>query len=94
VADTGPGVPAQALARIFDRFYRAEKSRHGQGSGLGLAIARGTLESHGGEVAAANPMGGGFRIEVKLPRYLEPGASRAEPMASRGRPRATEHGAA
>jgi signal transduction histidine kinase len=94
VADTGPGVPVQALARIFDRFYRAEKSRRGQGSGLGLAIARATLESHGGEVAAANLMGGGFRIEVKLPRYLEPGASRPEPTASRGRPGATEDRAA
>jgi signal transduction histidine kinase len=79
VADTGPGVPAEALARIFDRFYRAERSRHGQGSGLGLAA---TVESHGGQVAAANQTGGGFRVEVKLPRYLDPGTSGGAATAS------------
>jgi two-component system OmpR family sensor kinase len=82
VADTGPGVPAEALARIFDRFYRADRSRHGQGSGLGLAIARATIESHGGEVEAANVAGGGFRVEVKLPRHLRPNASSPSPTAS------------
>jgi two-component system OmpR family sensor kinase len=85
VADAGPGVPREALARIFDRFYRADRSRHGEGSGLGLAIARTTIESHGGQIAAANRPQGGFQIDVKLPRYLKAEASSDEQPASEAR---------
>jgi signal transduction histidine kinase len=87
VADTGQGVPAEALARIFDRFYRADRSRHGEGSGLGLAIGRTTIESHGGQIVAANRPQGGFQIDVKLPRYLkaEP-SSEEQPASASGSP--------
>jgi two-component system OmpR family sensor kinase len=53
VSDTGPGIPAQALPHIFDRFYQADPSRQGgkkHGSGLGLAIAREIVASHGGKI--------------------------------------------
>jgi len=69
VADTGPGIPAPALPRIFDRFYRVDPSRsreHG-GSGLGLAIAKEIVEAHGGQISAESPPGGGTRIRFTLP---------------------------
>jgi signal transduction histidine kinase len=59
VRDSGHGIPDEDLTRIFDRFYRGEKSRSregydGGGSGLGLAIARGIVEAHGGSIWAQN----------------------------------------
>lgn len=67
--DTAPGVPAEALGRLFERFYRVEGSRnraHG-GAGLGLAICRNIVEAHGGQIeAAASPLGG-LRVDVTLP---------------------------
>jgi two-component system, OmpR family, sensor kinase len=68
VSDTGPGVAPAVLPRIFDRFFRADRARHGHGTGLGLAIARHVVERHGGTVRAVNVAGGGFRVEVALPR--------------------------
>jgi two-component system OmpR family sensor kinase/two-component system sensor histidine kinase BaeS len=61
VADTGAGIPAGDLPHIFDRFYRADKSRArgSGGSGLGLAIVRQLVEAHGGRVAAESPAEGG-----------------------------------
>ncbi len=73
VIDSGHGISAADLERIWDRFYRAEASRQrssvggGAGSGLGLAIVRGVVEAHGGSVAAASPPEGGARFEVRLP---------------------------
>jgi signal transduction histidine kinase len=69
VSDTGPGVPPEALPHVFDRFYRADRSRQGHGSGLGLAIARATVEAHGGEARASSEPGSGFHVGVRLPRY-------------------------
>jgi two-component system sensor histidine kinase MtrB len=67
VADRGPGVPADRLARIFERFYKADPSRRSGSSGLGLAIAAEHAELLGGHLAAANRPEGGLRIEVRLP---------------------------
>ena len=65
--DRGPGVPADRLERIFDRFYKADPSRHGGSSGLGLAIAAEHAALLGGELRATNRDGGGLRIELRLP---------------------------
>ena len=66
VADRGPGVPADRLGRIFDRFFMADPSRRG-GSGLGLAIASEHAELLGGRLRARNRDGGGLAIELVLP---------------------------
>ncbi len=69
VADTGPGVPQEHLPFIFERFYRADKSRARStgGAGLGLAIVKQLVEAHGGSVTAANGNDGGAVFEVRLP---------------------------
>ena len=66
VRDHGPGIAAQDLPRIFDRFYRAPAARGRPGSGLGLAIVRQVAETHGGAVHAANDPGGGARLTLEL----------------------------
>jgi signal transduction histidine kinase len=67
VADAGPGVPDDRLERIFERFYKADPSRHEGSSGLGLAIAAEHAALLGGELRAANRPDGGLRIELRLP---------------------------
>ncbi|NNL78800.1 MAG: HAMP domain-containing protein [Desulfobacterales bacterium] len=67
--DSGPGVPEDALAHLFDRLYRVDRSRtrtHG-GSGLGLSICKSFVNALGGEIRAANGNLGGLRIEVEFP---------------------------
>ena len=69
IEDSGPGVPAEFLPRIFERFSQADGSstrKHG-GLGLGLAIVRHLVELHGGTVSAANRKSGGAVLTVKLP---------------------------
>ncbi|HVB77034.1 MAG TPA: ATP-binding protein [Candidatus Nitrosotalea sp.] len=70
VQDAGAGVEPHNLPHIFDRFYRAEPSRHGHGTGLGLAIARSVIERHGGTITADNAPGGGLVVRVVLPRFV------------------------
>ncbi|UCF94748.1 MAG: HAMP domain-containing protein [Desulfobacterales bacterium] len=67
--DSGPGVPQEALERLFDRLYRVDQSRSRKrgGSGLGLAICKQIVESHGGKIRAAHAPSGGLRIEIELP---------------------------
>ncbi len=66
VADTGPGIPAEALPQLFGKFYRAPGAPAG-GSGLGLSIVKGFVEAHGGHVSAANRAGGGAEFTIRLP---------------------------
>ncbi|MBA2382147.1 MAG: HAMP domain-containing histidine kinase, partial [Chloroflexi bacterium] len=66
VLDRGPGVPADRLGRIFERFFMADPSRRG-GSGLGLAIAAENATLLGGRLQAHNREGGGLEIELSLP---------------------------
>ncbi len=67
VADRGPGVPADRLGHLFERFYKADPSRHGGSSGLGLAIAAEHAALLGASLAATNREGGGLRVELRLP---------------------------
>ncbi|WP_332879404.1 sensor histidine kinase efflux regulator BaeS [Massilia sp. S19_KUP03_FR1] len=68
VEDSGPGVPEDKLARLFERFYRVESSRNraSGGSGLGLAICRNIAEAHEGRISASTSPLGGLRISVVL----------------------------
>jgi signal transduction histidine kinase len=68
VADNGPGIPAEDLTRVFERFYRVDKSRaRPGGTGLGLAIVRHIVELHGGRITVANASGGGAVFTITLP---------------------------
>jgi two-component system phosphate regulon sensor histidine kinase PhoR len=68
VADSGPGIPAEDLGRVFERFYRVDKARaRPGGTGLGLAIVKHLVELHGGEASAANRSEGGAVFTVRLP---------------------------
>ncbi len=68
IEDTGPGIPTDDLSHVFDRFFKADRSRSGQkGAGLGLAIARGLIVAQGGEITAENRPEGGARFTVTLP---------------------------
>jgi len=69
VEDNGPGIPHEELPRIFDRFYKADKSRHGQGSGLGLYIARALVQRHGQDIEAGRSEElGGARVTFTVAR--------------------------
>ena len=65
VEDTGPGIPAEALPHVFDRFVKSADSR---GAGLGLAIARSLVEAHGGEIRAHDRHGGGTTMRFTIPK--------------------------
>ncbi len=67
VRDTGPGLPPDALERVFERFYRGDPARSGEGSGLGLAIVRALVQAHGGTVRAANHPEGGAVFTLLWP---------------------------
>ncbi|MDE2934972.1 MAG: ATP-binding protein [Chloroflexota bacterium] len=76
VCDDGPGIAAQDLDRVFERFYKAEHSRADDGAGLGLAIVKHLVQAHGGTVAARNEDGRGAAMTVRLPKRFvgrEPG---------------------
>ena len=68
VTDTGTGIPAEALSRLFERFYQVDQARpRGRGAGLGLAIVKEIVEAHGGTIAAESVVGLGSKFTVCLP---------------------------
>jgi signal transduction histidine kinase len=85
VRDSGVGIPADKLPKIFEKFYQVDNSAQPRsaGSGLGLAIAKEIVEAHGGTITAESEAGKGTRFRVTLPE--RPPAPRAEPHALTGR---------
>ncbi len=71
VEDTGSGIPEEELPKVFERFYRVEKTRSRDfgGTGLGLSIARKVIESHGGSIWIESKQGSGTVVNFTLPRY-------------------------
>jgi two-component system sensor histidine kinase KdpD len=77
VADDGPGIAADALPHVFDKFMKARsdasRADGGQGTGLGLAIAKGIMDAHGGSITAESPVNGrGVRFTLTFPRGEAP----------------------
>jgi two-component system, OmpR family, sensor histidine kinase BaeS len=70
VSDTGVGIPADELPRIFDRFWRGQQAAHIGGSGIGLAVAAELARAHGGELNAASTVGLGTQMTLTLPRAM------------------------
>ena len=75
VADTGPGIPAEHLSRVFERFYRVDtgRARSSGGTGLGLAIVKHLVEAHGGHVRADSVVGRGTTMRAFFPDRRELG---------------------
>jgi two-component system, OmpR family, sensor kinase len=75
VTDRGPGIPPEEVSRVFDRFYRGDRSRSSGGTGLGLAIVKAIAEALGGSAAIEVPPEGGVKLVVTVPR-----ADASEPL--------------
>ena len=67
VEDTGIGIPADDVPRVFERFYKTDPARSGGGTGLGLAIARHLVEAHGGEIWVESIEGQGSKFSFTIP---------------------------
>jgi signal transduction histidine kinase len=76
VEDTGAGISAADLPRVFERLYRGDKSRSRktEGTGLGLAIVKHLVQAHGGEVSVSSELGRGSRLTFTLPVVTQPEA--------------------
>jgi signal transduction histidine kinase len=72
VVDTGAGIPAEHVSRVFERFHRVEGSRTGPGTGLGLAIVKHIAEAHGGRALMESVEGEGTTVRVLLPAPAPP----------------------
>jgi two-component system sensor histidine kinase MprB len=84
VDDQGPGIDAEDLPHVFERFYRARESRGMPGSGLGLSIVRQVVARHAGTVAVHNREGGGTRFTVVLPGSSSPHGASSERRGTSG----------
>jgi two-component system phosphate regulon sensor histidine kinase PhoR len=86
VEDTGVGIPADSLEKVFHRFYRVDKtrSREAGGTGLGLAIVKHLMRLHGGAVRLRSELGHGARFELEFPSVAEEAGERG-PASGRGR---------
>lgn len=71
VSDNGPGIPADQLPHLFDRFWRSDNKKK-RGVGLGLAIAKGIAEAHGVRIEVAGRVGDGARFTLVIPRQVAP----------------------
>lgn len=78
VRDNGPGIAADALEHIFDRFYRSDPAREGDGTGLGLALARSIVQLHQGKITVSSRPGEGSLFQVSLPLAPDPSVSQAK----------------
>ncbi|MEN6325912.1 MAG: ATP-binding protein [Syntrophomonas sp.] len=80
IEDNGPGIPADKLEQIFERFYRidSERTKDLMSTGLGLAIARELIEAHGGTLEAASTEGKGSCFTVSLPGHYQNGGNADE----------------
>jgi signal transduction histidine kinase len=80
VQDTGAGIPPQDVNRVFERFYRSDKSRErgGGNSGLGLAIVREIVEGHGGHVQVESDVGKGTTFRFTVPQASPTARARME----------------
>jgi two-component system phosphate regulon sensor histidine kinase PhoR len=67
VADTGIGIPAEELERLFERFYKSDRARRSEGTGLGLAIAKHIVQAHGGTITVESEEGHGSTFRIVLP---------------------------
>jgi two-component system phosphate regulon sensor histidine kinase PhoR len=67
IRDTGVGVTAEELPRIFERFYKSDAARRSPGSGLGLAIAKHIVQAHGGRIWAESTPGAGTTVSFTMP---------------------------
>ncbi len=67
IADRGVGIPTENLGRVFDKFFRIERTENAHGTGLGLSICKGIVEAHCGRIWAENRPGGGTMISFALP---------------------------
>jgi heavy metal sensor kinase len=78
VRDNGPGIAADTLDHIFDRFYRGDPAREGNGTGLGLALVRSIVQLHQGQISVSSTLGEGSCFQVTLPLATNPSVSQAK----------------
>ncbi|MEU8165260.1 HAMP domain-containing sensor histidine kinase [Micromonospora sp. NPDC049004] len=83
VTDQGPGIPAEHLAHVFDRFHKVDASRSAPGSGLGLAIAREHAALLGGVLSVRSAPGAGARFRLELPAHGPPGPTGGVPLPAK-----------
>jgi|SRR6516165_6540799 hypothetical protein len=78
--DQGPGIPREHQARVFDRFYRVDKTRTREwgGAGLGLSIARWAIEAHGGDLTLKSEEGQGATFRISLPLANNPSSNQGK----------------